>query len=563
MNQSLSFLNLLSGRRSPEEQPEPLRHISGSKSSNEEQLQPSTEATLNPSKAAAKPRGLKPFMLRGNRSGKSKGPLTGLSTRVSKDLSEPEREGPGNLDDIEVELVDVDVNSVEEEEEIRGKDILELPRYEEVLWSMPPPPSVSGSRVTSCCCFIVCWILTIIFTGVILMEVEESYDKPIAFAGSVVLYVGVLALLVCCFTVTFGTCVGSCLGAPRANNKHKDLKQADLQWSLIRINDRYKTNQLSRVNNWRPIPYPGMKLDCETAPVAPSAQMIMEGAMKGSSLRELYSRVSPCVFLIYFNGSGFDDFRSQVSFTLAMAAPNDKVCVLLTSPGGGVAIYGYASAQLVRIKNANLHLTVCVDLMAASGGYMMACVGDEICAAPFSYVGSIGVVAQITNYEELLNKHGVETTVFTAGEYKRTVNTVGKMTEEGKAKFQENLESIHTAFKNHVATYRGDKIKDIEKLATGEDWLASEALELGLVDRLCTSDEWIEEHFKEFNVLEFQRAKRKLWPAGDSGRARFEWLKTLFHDLVDDIKYNFLRLPRSDEQYQVVPQDGHNAIDLA
>ena len=484
-----------------------------------------------------------------------------LQPRLSKEYSEPEKEGPEHLEDIDIDFVDVDSKSDSGKED--KEDFLDLPRYGEVHWNMQTVPAVSTSQITSCCCFIVCWMLSIIFIGAILLSADNFEGKPLALAGTIVLCVGILSCLVCCFTVTCGVCAESCMRSPKIVNRHKDMKQADMQWTLIRINDRYKTKQLSRVNNWKPIPYPGFKLGDEAPTIAPSKKVIVEEALKGTSLRELYSRVSPCVFLISFNGSDFDEFRSQVSFCLAMAAPNDKVCVLLTSPGGGVAIYGYASSQLVRIKNANLHLTVCVDLMAASGGYMMACIGDEICAAPFSYVGSIGVVAQVTNYEDLLNKHGVETTVFTAGEYKRTVNTVGKMTEEGKAKFQSNLETIHKAFKKHVATYRGDKIKDIDAIATGEDWLASEALDLGLVDRLCTSDEWIEEHFAKYNVLEFQRVKKKSWMSGVGGPNTLSWLQKPLHEMIDDLRRRLLRLPRDDDQYQFVPQNDQDLVDLA
>ena len=163
--------------------------------------------------------------------------------------------------------------------------------------------------------------------------------------------------------------------------------------------------------------------------------------------------------------------------------------VRLESPGGMVHGYGLAAAQLVRLRDAGFHLTICVDKVAASGGYMMACIANEIITAPFAVVGSIGVVAQVPNFNRLLKEHNVDFELYTAGEYKRTVTMFGENTPEGKAKFEQELQQTHALFKHFVEKYR-PKL-NVEKVATGEHWYGQDALDLNLVDELKTSDEYL------------------------------------------------------------------------
>lgn len=190
--------------------------------------------------------------------------------------------------------------------------------------------------------------------------------------------------------------------------------------------------------------------------------------------------------------------REEINALLTNSTAGDEVVVRLESGGGLVHSYGLAAAQLARIKEAGLTLTVCVDKIAASGGYMMACVADTILAAPFAVVGSIGVVAQIPNFHDLLEKHDIDVDVFTAGKYKRTVTVFGKNDEEDKQKFQEELEQTHVLFKDFINTYRPQL--DLEKVATGEHWYGSDALALNLVDKLQTSDSYLLEKIKDQQV---------------------------------------------------------------
>lgn len=200
------------------------------------------------------------------------------------------------------------------------------------------------------------------------------------------------------------------------------------------------------------------------------------------------------IFVIDFKGdiqaSAVENLREEITLILATAkAGRDRVVVRLESPGGMVHGYGLAAAQLVRLRDAGFHLTICVDKVAASGGYMMACIANEIISAPFAVLGSIGVVAQVPNFNRLLKEHHVDFELYTAGEYKRTVTMFGENTAEGKAKFEQELQQTHRLFKHFVEKYR-PKL-NVEKIATGEHWYGQDALDLNLVDQLQTSDEYL------------------------------------------------------------------------
>ncbi|MDC4635438.1 protease SohB [Acinetobacter baumannii] len=200
------------------------------------------------------------------------------------------------------------------------------------------------------------------------------------------------------------------------------------------------------------------------------------------------------IFVLDFKGdiqaSAVENLREEITLILATAkAGRDRVVVRLESPGGIVHGYGLAAAQLVRLRDAGFHLTICVDKVAASGGYMMACIANEIISAPFAVVGSIGVVAQVPNFNRLLKEHNVDFELYTAGQYKRTVTMFGENTPEGKAKFEEELQQTHVLFKHFVEKYRPQL--NVDKVATGEHWYGQDALDLNLVDKLQTSDEYL------------------------------------------------------------------------
>jgi len=217
------------------------------------------------------------------------------------------------------------------------------------------------------------------------------------------------------------------------------------------------------------------------------------------------------VFVVDFKGSidakEVSSLREEVSAILSVATPEDEVFVRLESGGGMVHGYGLASSQLDRIRQHNIPLTVSVDKVAASGGYMMACVANNIISAPFAILGSIGVIAQVPNFNKLLKKNDIDFEQFTAGEFKRTVTMFGENTEKGKEKFIEELEETHVLFKNFVSEHRPSL--DIVKVATGEHWFGTTALELGLVDSIQTSDDYLQAKSKSHKVVAIKYEVKK------------------------------------------------------
>ena len=231
---------------------------------------------------------------------------------------------------------------------------------------------------------------------------------------------------------------------------------------------------------------------------------IQEKLKDGLKSEEVLKQHSNCVYVLTFIGSimapEVEQLRDQISFLLQIAQPADEIVVRLTSPGGAVPQYGLASSQLERLKQAGLRCIVCVDTVAASGGYMMAAVADKIIAAPFAIIGSIGVVAGIPNFHRVLQKNEVDYHLFTAGKYKRTVTPFTEVTDEGKQKLQDDITAIHEAFKRLIKEGRPDV--DIEEIATGEYWLASQAKEKGLVDEIMTSDDYLGRKLDDCEVIE-------------------------------------------------------------
>ena len=239
------------------------------------------------------------------------------------------------------------------------------------------------------------------------------------------------------------------------------------------------------------------------------------------------------VYVLDFKGdiqaSAVEHLREEITIILSMArAGRDQIVLRLESPGGLVHGYGLAAAQLARLRDAGFHLTICIDKVAASGGYMMACIAEEIIAAPFAIVGSIGVVAQMPNFHKLLQSLKIDFDVYTAGKYKRTVTMFGENSSEGKEKFEEELEQTHQLFKHFVEKYR-PKL-DVSVIATGEHWYGEDALNLKLVDQLQTSDAYLLSLLPHSDVYAIQ-SRRKLTlgeklglqAAQIAGQASLQW----------------------------------------
>jgi serine protease SohB len=221
----------------------------------------------------------------------------------------------------------------------------------------------------------------------------------------------------------------------------------------------------------------------------------------------------PRLFVLDFDGdlraSAVDTLREEVSALLLQMGEQDEVLLRLESGGGLVHSYGLAASQLLRIRDAGHRLTVSVDRVAASGGYMMACVADRIIAAPFAIIGSIGVIAQLPNFHRLLKKNDIDFELHTAGEYKRTLPLFGENTDKGREKFREELEDTHRLFKEFVSARR--PALAIDRVATGEIWYGQQALDMQLVDALQTSDDFIQKHLDSYGVFEVEYLRRRSW----------------------------------------------------
>jgi serine protease SohB len=221
----------------------------------------------------------------------------------------------------------------------------------------------------------------------------------------------------------------------------------------------------------------------------------------------------PRLFVLDFKGdlraSAASSLREEVSAVLRVAKPGEQVLVRLENSGGTVHEHGFAASQLTRLKQHGLKLIVAVDKVAASGGYLMACVADRLIAAPFAIVGSIGVLAQLPNFHRLLEEKGIDFEQITAGRYKRTLTMFGENTDEGRAKLKEQVEEIHELFKAQIREHRPQV--DVESVATGEHWHGVRALTLKLVDELKTSDDVLLEASKDHDLYHIAYKRRRGW----------------------------------------------------
>ncbi|ENI2294006.1 protease SohB [Escherichia coli] len=236
-----------------------------------------------------------------------------------------------------------------------------------------------------------------------------------------------------------------------------------------------------------------------------------KAAKAKAKLGEVATDSKPRVWVLDFKGSmdahEVNSLREEITAVLAAFKPQDQVVLRLESPGGMVHGYGLAASQLQRLRDKNIPLTVTVDKVAASGGYMMACVADKIVSAPFAIVGSIGVVAQMPNFNRFLKSKDIDIELHTAGQYKRTLTLLGENTEEGREKFCEELNETHQLFKDFVKRMRPSL--DIEQVATGEHWYGQQAVEKGLVDEINTSDEVILSLMEGREVVNVRYMQRK------------------------------------------------------
>ncbi len=220
------------------------------------------------------------------------------------------------------------------------------------------------------------------------------------------------------------------------------------------------------------------------------------------------------IFVLDFKGdlraSATASLREEVSAVLAVAKEGDQVLLRLENAGGAVHEHGLAASQLMRIKQRGLPLLIAVDKVAASGGYLMACVADRLMSAPFAIIGSIGVLAQLPNFRRLLEDKGIDFEQITAGKYKRTLTLFGENTAEGREKLKEELEDVHELFKNEIAGHRPQV--ELDRVATGEYWYGTRALDLKLVDEIGTSDDFLAEAAGQNDLYQVAFKRRRTFP---------------------------------------------------
>ncbi len=212
------------------------------------------------------------------------------------------------------------------------------------------------------------------------------------------------------------------------------------------------------------------------------------------------------IYVVDFHGdiaaTRVERLRREVTAMLTFLQREDEVVVRLESTGGTVHGYGLAASQLKRVRDAGAKLIVAVDKVAASGGYLMAAVASQLICAPFAVLGSIGVVVQLPNLSKVLKKLNVDYEMLTAGKYKRTLTLFGENTPEHRDKVQEELNEIHALFGDFLQENRPQM--ELEKVATGETWFGTKALELNLVDEILTSDEYLLRARGDADIFEVQ-----------------------------------------------------------
>ena len=206
------------------------------------------------------------------------------------------------------------------------------------------------------------------------------------------------------------------------------------------------------------------------------------------------------------------DFSGQEDIILKAFSVKKAPCVAITinSPGGSPVqshlIYNFIRQQAEKNKKK---VIVFAEDVAASGGYLIACAGDEIYANSSSIIGSIGVIYSSFGFTELIKKIGVERRVHTAGKNKSTLDPFLDEKKEDIERLKNIQLDLHKDFIEVVEKSRGSKLKKIEiELFSGEFWSGSKAKELGLIDEVGDANKVLREKFGENIVIKkFEKSK--------------------------------------------------------
>ena len=296
-----------------------------------------------------------------------------------------------------------------------------------------------------------------------------------------------------------------------ATHKDRGDHEDDGELQILKLNEKYR--KLRETIQARLMSEHELKAWSKAKKKEDKAEKKAGKAKKGDAgaVKEAPGRIYVLDFDGDIKASDTEPLRRAISAVLSVAEQDkDEVVIRLESGGGLVHSYGLAAAQLDRIRSKGIHLTACVDKVAASGGYMMACVADRIIASPFAVLGSIGVVAQLPNFHRLLKKNNVDFEILTAGEHKRTMTIFGENTDKGRQKFLDDLEDTHVLFKEYVSERRPEL--DIAAVATGDIWFGKRALEVKLIDEIKTSDEFLIEACDRADVVSVSFQRKRTLP---------------------------------------------------
>lgn len=293
-------------------------------------------------------------------------------------------------------------------------------------------------------------------------------------------------------------------GNRRRDGKRGRIKVTELNGHVDELRDTLRANVLHKAE----LKQLGKAEKAERKRAEKERKQLAKAAAADS---EQEAETKKRMFVLRFKGDmaagKVASLREEITAILSIAKESDEVLLCLESPGGMVHAYGLASSQLTRIKNQNISLTICVDKVAASGGYMMACLADKLIAAPFAIIGSIGVLVQMPNFHRALRSKEIDYEIITAGEFKRTLTTFGEITQKARDKVQEDVDTIHDLFKNWVKDHR--PVVDLKRIATGETWVGMQAKDLQLIDEISTSDECIVAACEDHKVYEVEYVIRK------------------------------------------------------
>lgn len=199
------------------------------------------------------------------------------------------------------------------------------------------------------------------------------------------------------------------------------------------------------------------------------------------------------------SNKNFQNISKIVDFILLNLQPHEQIILNVDSPGGSVIEYFYVYNQLKRLKDKGYTLNIFVKKMAASGGYLISCLGN-ITATNDSQIGSIGVYSSGFNYNELLKFLKIGYKLYKSGELKNLGDPYDVPSEDADKKLQNDVINIHNRFKKAVNENR--KNINIDQVASAELWFADEAKELGLIDNIGTINDYLIEKAKEYVIYE-------------------------------------------------------------